>query len=185
MKEHPVKLIPNLLSAARLALAPYLFWLLWRREYGAALAVCFVAGVTDGLDGFAARKFSAFSRLGGYLDPIADKVLLSGAFLTLALDGAIERWLAVLVLGRDAAILLFAAGARFCSRRRSEIFLRRFGGRRAPRRRSCSSSFCWRTFPGSWGRCGCFWQSGSRWGSRWGAGFTMRGGRCGRGIGST
>jgi len=106
-----VKLIPNLLSAARLALAPYLFWLLWRREYGAALAVCFVAGVTDALDGLAARKLGAFSRLGGYLDPIADKVLLSGAFLTLALDGAIERWLAVLVLGRDAAILLFAAAA--------------------------------------------------------------------------
>jgi cardiolipin synthase (CMP-forming) len=106
-----VKLIPNLLSAARLVLAPYLFVLLWRRQYGAALAVCVFAGLTDALDGLAARRFGADSRLGAYLDPVADKILLSGAFLTLALDGAIDRWLAVLVLGRDVLILLFAAGA--------------------------------------------------------------------------
>jgi cardiolipin synthase len=105
-----VKQLPNLLSAARLALAPYLFFLLWRRDYALALAVCVVAGVTDGLDGLLARKLGANSRLGAYLDPIADKVLLSGAFLTLALDGAIELWLAAVVLGRDALILL-AAGA--------------------------------------------------------------------------
>jgi cardiolipin synthase len=106
-----VKQLPNLLSALRLALAPYLFVLLWRRDYLPALAICIVAGVTDGLDGLLARKLGAHSRLGAYLDPIADKILLSGAFLTLALDGAIEIWLAVLVLGRDALILLFAAGA--------------------------------------------------------------------------
>jgi cardiolipin synthase len=98
-------------SAARLALAPYLFLLLWRREYGVALAVILIAGVSDGLDGVLARRLGAFSRLGAYLDPVADKVLLSGAFLTLALDGAMEKWLAALVLGRDALILLFAAGA--------------------------------------------------------------------------
>jgi cardiolipin synthase len=106
-----VKHLPNALSAARLALAPYFFLLLWRREYGAALAVFFIAGVTDGLDGFLARHFKSASRLGAYLDPVADKVLLSGAFLTLALDGAIETWLAVLVLGRDVLILLYAATA--------------------------------------------------------------------------
>jgi len=105
-----VKQLPNLLSAARLALAPYFFVLLWRRDYALALAICILAGITDGLDGLLARKLGAHSRLGAYLDPIADKVLLSGAFLTLALDGAIETWLAVVVLGRDALILL-AAGA--------------------------------------------------------------------------
>ena len=71
----------------------------------------FVAGVTDALDGWLARRLGAASHLGAYLDPVADKVLLSGAFLTLAVDGAIEAWLAALVLGRDALILLFAAGA--------------------------------------------------------------------------
>lgn len=102
-----MKWIPNLLSAARLAIAPWLFLALWRRQYGLALALCFLAGLTDGLDGLLARKFGADSRLGAYLDPLADKVLLSGAFLTLALDHAIAGWLAVLVLGRDALILVF------------------------------------------------------------------------------
>ncbi|MGH9558964.1 MAG: CDP-alcohol phosphatidyltransferase family protein [Bryobacteraceae bacterium] len=106
-----MRYVPNLLSAARLALAPYLFFLLARREYRLALAVCLIAGVTDGLDGLIARRYSAASRLGAYLDPVADKILLSGAFVTLAISGAIETWLAVLVLGRDALILLFAAGA--------------------------------------------------------------------------
>ena len=104
-----MKLIPNLLSAARLAMAPYLFVLLWRRDYTLALALCFAAGVTDALDGLLARQLRASSRLGAYLDPIADKVLLSGAFLTLALDGAIPGWLAILVFGRDLLILLMAA----------------------------------------------------------------------------
>jgi len=106
-----LKQIPNLLSLARLAMAPFLFLLLWRHEYGAALALIVAAGMTDGLDGFFARRFAAGSRLGAYLDPIADKVLLSGVFLTLALSGGIEKWLAALVLGRDAGILLFAGGA--------------------------------------------------------------------------
>ncbi|MGD1097130.1 MAG: CDP-alcohol phosphatidyltransferase family protein [Bryobacteraceae bacterium] len=103
--------IPNLLSASRLVLAPFVFLLLWRREYSIALALLGIAGITDALDGLFARRFGAASRLGAYLDPIADKVLLSGIFLTLALDGAIEPWLAILVLGRDTAILLFAGGA--------------------------------------------------------------------------
>jgi cardiolipin synthase (CMP-forming) len=107
----PVKLIPNLLSAARMALAPYLFLLLWRHQYDIALAVCFVAGFTDLLDGFIARHYKATSRLGAYLDPVADKVLLSGMFVTLAMDGAINKWLAMLVLGRDLFILLAVGGA--------------------------------------------------------------------------
>jgi cardiolipin synthase len=114
-----VKHIPNLLSAARLALAPYLFALLWRRQYALALAVCVVAGVTDGLDGLLARRLQVSSRLGAYLDPIADKILLSGAFLTLGLDGAIEWWLTVVVLGRDVMILLFVGGAFLFTRIRS------------------------------------------------------------------
>ena len=100
-----------MLSAARLGLAPYLFLVLWRHQYDLALVVCFVAGITDALDGLVARWLKASSRFGAYLDPIADKVLLSGAFLTLALDHAIPAWLAVLVLGRDLMILLFAGGA--------------------------------------------------------------------------
>jgi cardiolipin synthase (CMP-forming) len=106
-----VKYLPNLLSLARLALAPYIFAMLWRREYGLVLLLFAVAGVTDALDGFLARRYSASSRLGAYLDPIADKILLSGSFLTLALNRGIETWVAALVVGRDALILLFACGA--------------------------------------------------------------------------
>jgi cardiolipin synthase (CMP-forming) len=106
-----VRQIPNLLSASRLVLAPFVFVLLWRRHYSPALALLIVAGITDALDGLAARRFGAASKLGAYLDPIADKILLSGIFLTLALDGAIEPCLAILILGRDVGILLFAGGA--------------------------------------------------------------------------
>jgi cardiolipin synthase len=114
-----VKALPNLLTAARIALAPYLFYLLWNRRYGLALILCFAAGVTDGFDGLLARKLGASSRLGEFLDPIADKILLSGAFLTLALDGATPKWLAILVFGRDILILIFAAIAFLFTKVRS------------------------------------------------------------------
>jgi cardiolipin synthase len=118
MMEETVKLIPNLLSAARLALAPYIFVLLYRHDYRLGLALCFVAGISDALDGFIARRLHASSRLGAYLDPISDKVLLSGCFLTLALTGPVEMWLALLVFARDLLILLLvAAGFVFVNAR--------------------------------------------------------------------
>jgi cardiolipin synthase len=100
--------VPNILSAARILAAPYVCWLLWQREYGAGLIWMWIVGVTDWFDGYLARKFKAQSKLGAMLDPIADKLLMAGAFLTLALTGAIPVWVAWLVLGRDAVILSFA-----------------------------------------------------------------------------
>lgn len=100
--------VPNMLSAARLLAAPYVFVLLASARYREALVWMFVIGATDGLDGYIARRFQATSKLGAYLDPVADKVLLSGGFLTLGLMGVIPAWLTWLVLGRDAVILLFA-----------------------------------------------------------------------------
>src|SRR5258708_11757370 len=97
-----VKHLPNILSLARILVAPYLFVLLWRREYGLALVVMFLTGISDGLDGFLARRLNAHSKVGAMLDPIGDKVLLSGSFLILGLDRAIPGWLMWLVLGRDA-----------------------------------------------------------------------------------
>ena len=107
-----MKYLPNLLTAARLALTPYLFWLMVRHEYRTIIPWFIVIGVTDVVDGFLARRYQASSRLGAYLDPIADKVLLSGTFLVLALTGAMETWLAVVVLGRDVLILA-AAGVLY------------------------------------------------------------------------
>ena len=113
--------VPNLLSAARLVAAPYVFLLLWSREWEAALVWMAIIGATDGLDGYLARRFDAASKLGAYLDPVADKVLLSGCFLTLGWSGTIPVWLAVLVLGRDAAILLFAMGVLLLTKIRREF----------------------------------------------------------------
>jgi cardiolipin synthase len=113
--------VPNLLSAARLLLAPYIFWLMWRREYGAVLVWFLLSGITDGVDGWIARKCNAQSRLGAMLDPIGDKLLLSGSFLVLAIDGAMEKWLAALVLGRDVVILLFAAAVLLRSKKKVEF----------------------------------------------------------------
>jgi cardiolipin synthase (CMP-forming) len=93
------------------------FVLLARREYRTALVLFAIAGLTDFLDGLAARKFGSTSRLGAALDPVADKALLSGAFLTLALTGAIETWVAVVVLGRDVLILA-AAGVLYLAKSR-------------------------------------------------------------------
>lgn len=97
--------LPNLVSAARIVLAPYILNLLWNGEFGAALAWFAIAGASDGIDGYLARKLGAESKLGAQLDPIGDKLLLSGAFLVLALRSDIPLWLAGLVLGRDVLIL--------------------------------------------------------------------------------
>lgn len=116
-----VQLIPNLLSLGRLAAAPYLFWLLRLQQWNSALMVIVLAAVSDFLDGFLARRWQVNSPFGEALDPIADKALLSGAFIALWLAGPVEGWVASVVLGRDALILLFAAGALIFSKK-----LRRF-----------------------------------------------------------
>jgi cardiolipin synthase len=100
--------IPNILSTARILASPYVCWLLWQREFAPALLWMAAIGATDWFDGYLARHLKAQSQLGAMLDPIADKLLMAGAFLTLALSGAIPVWVAWLVLGRDAVILSFA-----------------------------------------------------------------------------
>ena len=103
-----MKQIPNLLTAARLLAAPYILYLLWTGEYRMAIVWFSIASATDVLDGFLARRFQAGSKIGALMDPVADKVLLSGSFLTLGLKGVIPWWLMAIVLGRDLLILGFA-----------------------------------------------------------------------------
>ena len=116
-----MKYVPNILSSLRLAAAPYVFYVLWSRQWTEVLWWFVAIGITDGLDGFIARKFNAQSRLGAMLDPVADMVLLSGSFLVLALNGSIPVWLTVLVLGRDLAIVLFALGMLAFSNKRQDF----------------------------------------------------------------
>ena len=111
--------LPNLLSAARLAIAPWVIILILRGQARPVLLWFAIAAITDALDGWLARRLEAESPFGQLLDPIADKVLLSGVFVALAVTAAIPWWLAWLVLGRDVLILLFAAGALLSSKTRS------------------------------------------------------------------
>lgn len=97
--------IPNLLTLLRMLLTVPLAWLLRDGRFDAALIVALVAGFTDALDGFLAKRFSWQSRLGGLIDPVADKLLLVACFVGLAQAGALPLWLAGLVIGRDVVIV--------------------------------------------------------------------------------
>lgn len=104
--------IPNLLCILRMVLVAPLLWLLATGEYFYALAVFLVAGFTDGLDGFLAKRYDWRSKLGGILDPLADKLLLVSSFVTLAWIGLVPMWLLVAVVARDLVIVAGALGYR-------------------------------------------------------------------------
>jgi cardiolipin synthase (CMP-forming) len=97
--------IPNLISALRLVATPALVWLMVSRHFDLALLLCIPIGLSDWADGFLARLLHSTSRLGLYLDPVADKVLLVSAFLGLGITGTIPKALVILVMARDLIIL--------------------------------------------------------------------------------
>lgn len=97
--------LPNAITILRILLVVPLAWLILEHRYASALVVAAVAGASDALDGFIARRWGWRSRLGGLLDPIADKLLLTVAFIALALVGGLPVWLAALVIGRDLVIV--------------------------------------------------------------------------------
>ncbi len=102
--------LPNALTIARMLAVPPLLWLLVHERYPAAWWLALAAGVSDALDGLLAKRFNWITRLGGLLDPIADKLLLAAGFIGLWLGGHVPTWLLLLVLARDAVILA-GAGA--------------------------------------------------------------------------
>jgi len=98
--------IPNFLSLLRIILVPVFVIFLIHQEYNNALITFVIAGLTDVLDGTMARLLNSQTKLGSYLDPIADKLLLTTSFVTLAILGIIPSWLTVIVISRDFIILL-------------------------------------------------------------------------------
>ena len=106
-----MRFLPTGLSALRLILALPAGLLLSARDYGAAFPVVFVAGITDYFDGFLARRFGWQSRTGAWLDPVADKVLMTTIFACLGWAGEIPMWFVGIVIGRDVMILAMAAFA--------------------------------------------------------------------------
>lgn len=100
--------IPNLISIARIILVWPVAYLLLEQRFSEALVLFFIAGVSDGLDGFLAKRFNWRSRLGTILDPLADKILLVTSFVCLVWVDIIPLWLMVIVFGRDLIIVLGA-----------------------------------------------------------------------------
>lgn len=98
--------IPNLITLLRFALVPLVVWGLLSGEVGIAFAAFLAAGVSDGVDGYIARRFNQRSELGAWLDPIADKALLVTTFAMLGALGALPLWLVVIVISRDVAIAM-------------------------------------------------------------------------------
>ncbi len=101
--------LPNLITLVRFLLVPPVVVLLLNHRYGLALGVFMLAGFSDALDGYLAKRFHWTSRLGGLLDPLADKALLISCYLSLAVLGLIPLWLVVLVIVRDLVIVCGAA----------------------------------------------------------------------------
>jgi len=106
--------VPNLLSFLRLAMVPVFLWLVIQGADGLALIVLVISSITDFLDGFIARTFRQTSRLGQLLDPAADRLFIFAALIGLAVRGVIPWWLFIVIVARDAALLVTGiVGANF------------------------------------------------------------------------
>lgn len=97
--------IPNLITIMRLLLVPAVLLGLLGGHVQAAFFAFVVAGVSDGVDGFIARRFNQRSALGAYLDPLADKALLVSVFVALAYLGRLPLWIVLVIVSRDALIV--------------------------------------------------------------------------------
>lgn len=97
--------IPNIITLCRILLVPVVVWAIASNEMAIAFAVFVVAGVSDAVDGFLAKRFNMASELGALLDPLADKALLVSIYVSLGIWGAIPRWLVILVVSRDIMIV--------------------------------------------------------------------------------
>lgn len=106
---NPLSTAPNLLTLARICLAPFLVAAILENRFALSFYLFIAAGLTDALDGTLARVLKQRTRLGQYLDPVADKLLLSTLFLVLMHKGLIPARVTVMVFGRDVGILVVAA----------------------------------------------------------------------------
>ena len=97
--------VPNIISLLRLLSVPLMLWFLLEENFVAAFWLFLVASISDGVDGFIAKRFNARSIVGSYLDPVADKALLLGVYITLGVAGHLPVWLVALVVFRDGMIV--------------------------------------------------------------------------------
>ena len=97
--------IPNLITLGRILLVPIVVWAITSGAMWIAFVLFVAAGVSDAVDGFLAKRFHMATELGAYLDPLADKALIVSIYLSLGINGAIPRWLVILVVSRDILIV--------------------------------------------------------------------------------
>ena len=112
----PLRSLPNLITAARLALVPFVVWGIAHEAWGTAFLLFAVAGLSDGIDGFLARRYGLMSRLGAILDPLADKALMLAVLVSLTLAGLVPVWFPAVLVARDALIVVGAGLARLAGR---------------------------------------------------------------------
>ena len=97
--------IPNLITIARLLMVPVIIVMLMQGEWGWAFALFLTAGVSDGVDGYLARRLDMRTEFGAYIDPLADKALLVSLYVTLPIIGVLPGWLAIVIVSRDLMII--------------------------------------------------------------------------------
>ncbi len=97
--------IPNLITLARVISVPVIFWLLVTDQTKTAFVLFVIAGISDAVDGYLAKRFDWATELGAYLDPLADKLLIVSVFVALGLNGDLPSWLVIAVVSRDLLII--------------------------------------------------------------------------------
>lgn len=100
-----VQLLPNFITLARLLAVPVAIYLILQDQLLAAFWVFVAAGISDAVDGFLAKRLKLESEIGAYLDPLADKALLVGVYVTLGYVGQVPVWLVILIVFRDVLIV--------------------------------------------------------------------------------
>jgi len=104
--------LPNFITLTRMAMVPFFVLAVWERDFSLALWILIIAGLTDAFDGYLARRMDMQSLIGAYLDPIADKMLITVAYIALTIplgqEVVIPLWLTILALFRDFVIMLMA-----------------------------------------------------------------------------
>jgi cardiolipin synthase len=97
--------IPNLITLARILMVPVIVWAIASNQMRVAFALFLVAGLSDLVDGFLAKRFGMATELGAYLDPLADKAMIVSIYVALGISDIIPRWLVILVVSRDIMIV--------------------------------------------------------------------------------
>lgn len=97
--------LPNTITLARLFMVPVLILVLKDEDYQLALVVFLIAGISDALDGYIAKKYNFVSQFGAVLDPVADKLLLVSAYVMLSIIGHVPFWLVLVIVSRDLFIV--------------------------------------------------------------------------------